>query len=336
MYHASNLWRSLATLYIRARDTGDGRRFDVRYRRGGRYSKVEHGGSFRTKREAAIRRDLIADWLAAAKDPKAELDRAIVGGDTFRQLHAEWLASRRNVTEGTKDGYRFRSAVLLEQFGEHPVDHIQVRDVIDFVGLLDARYKPGTVRLFVAQLRMVLDFAGVPNVARDRRVELPRVVRSEPEPPDKDAYLAMLERLENGFRLPVIAMEQLGTRVSETLSLTQQDIDVASVRIKRESSKGQRVGRIIDAPHFLVAALKREIPFRVGDRNKLGTAMRFSGFSPHDLRHRRASLWHQQGVPAVELARRLGHAKPSMSLDVYQTVMPLQEVPPDVLAAFLK
>ncbi|MBA3736553.1 MAG: hypothetical protein H0W90_15395 [Actinobacteria bacterium] len=49
--------------------------------------------------------------------------------------------------------------------------------------------------------------------------------------------------------------------------------------------------------------------------------------STHDLRHRRISLWHQSGVPARELAERAGHARPSMSLDVYSHVMAADEVP---------
>jgi integrase len=47
---------------------------------------------------------------------------------------------------------------------------------------------------------------------------------------------------------------------------------------------------------------------------------------PHDLRHRRITIWHQSGVPARELAERAGHAKPSMSLDVYSHVMPADEI----------
>jgi integrase len=31
-------------------------------------------------------------------------------------------------------------------------------------------------------------------------------------------------------------------------------------------------------------------------------------FSPHDLRHRRATLWHLGGVPAVQAAAWLGHS----------------------------
>jgi integrase len=49
-------------------------------------------------------------------------------------------------------------------------------------------------------------------------------------------------------------------------------------------------------------------------------------YSPHDLRHRRLTLWHQSGVPARELAERAGHSRPSMSLDVYTHVMPVADV----------
>lgn len=31
-------------------------------------------------------------------------------------------------------------------------------------------------------------------------------------------------------------------------------------------------------------------------------------FSPHDLRHRRATLWHLSGVPVAEAAAWLGHS----------------------------
>jgi integrase len=59
-------------------------------------------------------------------------------------------------------------------------------------------------------------------------------------------------------------------------------------------------------------------------------------FHPHDLRHRRCSLWHGQGVPAKELAERVGHARASMSLDVYSHVMPLDEVMVEQCVAILR
>jgi integrase len=59
-------------------------------------------------------------------------------------------------------------------------------------------------------------------------------------------------------------------------------------------------------------------------------------FHPHDLRHRRITLWHQSGVPARELAERVGHSKPSMSLDVYSHVMPADEVSDKRLLALIE
>lgn len=58
-------------------------------------------------------------------------------------------------------------------------------------------------------------------------------------------------------------------------------------------------------------------------------------FHPHDLRHRRITIWHQSGVPAGELAERAGHSKPSMSLDVYSHVMPPDEVAAETLQTLI-
>ena len=49
-------------------------------------------------------------------------------------------------------------------------------------------------------------------------------------------------------------------------------------------------------------------------------------FHPHDLRHRRITLWHGQGIPAREIGERVGQRQISRTLDVYTHVMPLEEV----------
>jgi integrase len=46
-------------------------------------------------------------------------------------------------------------------------------------------------------------------------------------------------------------------------------------------------------------------------RTAIGRACKATGtpvFSPHDLRHRRATLWHLGGVPASQAAAWLGHS----------------------------
>ena len=42
----------------------------------------------------------------------------------------------------------------------------------------------------------------------------------------------------------------------------------------------------------------------------------------HDLRHTSASLMLNHGVPLIVVCRRLGHSKPSITLDVYGHLIP--------------
>jgi integrase len=56
---------------------------------------------------------------------------------------------------------------------------------------------------------------------------------------------------------------------------------------------------------------------------------------PHDLRHRRISLWHAQGVPARETGERVGQRQISTTLNTYTHVMAGAEVPDEALGALL-
>jgi integrase len=65
-------------------------------------------------------------------------------------------------------------------------------------------------------------------------------------------------------------------------------------------------------------------------------AARVPHYHPHDLRHRRISLWHLGRVPAREIADRVGHAQTSMTLDRYSHVMlSTREVPVGVFRALV-
>jgi integrase len=44
-------------------------------------------------------------------------------------------------------------------------------------------------------------------------------------------------------------------------------------------------------------------------------------YSPHDLRHRYASVKVREGLPVTDLAAQLGHAHKSMTLDTYSHVL---------------
>ena len=59
----------MATLTITTRKRKDGTRYVVRYRLGGRGWPIAHAGSFKTLKEARVRRDLVAGELAAGRNP---------------------------------------------------------------------------------------------------------------------------------------------------------------------------------------------------------------------------------------------------------------------------
>jgi integrase len=44
-------------------------------------------------------------------------------------------------------------------------------------------------------------------------------------------------------------------------------------------------------------------------------------YSPHDLRHRWASVQVARGVPLPQVAAALGHSRSSLTLDVYSHVL---------------
>jgi integrase len=49
-------------------------------------------------------------------------------------------------------------------------------------------------------------------------------------------------------------------------------------------------------------------------------------FRFHDLRHSCAALWLSHGIPLIVASRRLGHARASITLDVYGHLLPSMQV----------
>lgn len=99
--------------------------------------------------------------------------------------------------------------------------------------------------------------------------------------------------------------------------------------------------RWVQVPADLFVQILDLVPFedRTGDRavfsmtgQDLRQAMRraceaagIPTFSPHDLRHRRVSLWHREGVSFREIAARVGHSRTSLTADTYSHVLLSEE-----------
>jgi integrase len=318
-----------------------GRRYVVRFRRGGRYFPIEHCGSFKTLREARIRRDLIAGELAAGRDPREALRRRIEAPKTrtFAQTFEAFIESRVDVSDATAANYRThrdRLALLLD--GRDPLT-LSWQDVLQAVTALSADLSPASVRIYVGTLRQVLDFAGCePNPVTDKRVKLPRIERTVLDPPSESEVAAIIANAPPRWRLALRVLEQTGMRAGELSKLEWADVDEANSRFRIRGGKTAAARRWVAVPEWLMSDLCETCPpddrtperrvFPGATRQVLGMAMRrgcqaagLALYSPHDLRHRYASVKVKEGVPVTELAAQLGHTRKSMTLDTYSHVL---------------
>jgi integrase len=347
----------VATLTITTRTAKDGNRYVVRYRLGGRSWPVAHAGSFRTLKEARARRDLVAGELAAGRNPAGLLRSLLVAPApklTVTAWGEKYLASRIDVDSNTTKNYRTALRKAGETFGDRDPATITVDEVAAWVAGLAEAQKPGTVRLYLLTFRLLLDFAQVePNPARDPRVKLPKQTREEPNPPSAEHFLAIINSMGEKWRLLFLTIEQGGLRLGEAVGLRWADVDAAGLRLRLPRSATKTgTSRWIYLPQWLMAAIEATCALedRVPERRVFGGITEASAYQamtracklakvphyhPHDLRHRRITIWHQSGVPARELAERAGHARPSMSLDVYAHVMPPDEVASERLLALI-
>ena len=330
----------MASVSIRRRDVKSGARFQVRYRLGGRAYPLVHAGSFETLKEARLRRDLIAGELAASRNPATTL-RALVE-TTERRTFARWAeAYTASRVDLASTEYVEMHLKRMTCFHDRDPFTITVADVQEWVGA-NADLKTTSLKRYLGTLRLILDHADVePNPARDKRIRLPRGEHEEVNPPTAKQFLAILDNAPRARRLALIVMEQTAMAVGETTKLAWGDVDVAEsqFRLQRRNVKGQIASRArwVQVPRWLMDLIEDTCPLddRTAERAVFGcttdayrnvmdracTTAGLPRFSPHDLRHRRLSLWHRQGVPARELAARAGHSKSSMTLDVYSHVL---------------
>ena len=330
----------MSSVSIRRRETS----FQVRYRRGGRAYPLVHGGSFKTLKEARARRDLVAGELAAGRNP-AEVLRAPSASPrrSLRQWSEAYRTSRVDLSANAHKAIGSHLPRILATFGDREPDTISVADVQEWVAA-NNDLKPASLSRYLATLRLLLDFTGTePNPARDRRVRLPRIEQAVVEPPTAEQVEAILERVGDRWCLPLRTLEQSRMRVGELSQLEWRDVDVAGSRFRIRHGKTKTARRWVAVPSWLMVEIQATCPvedrtaerrvfprFSVdGAEKAMSSACKLAEiprYSPHDLRHRYASLKLREGVPVTDLAAQLGHARKSMTLDTYSHVL-IDEAP---------
>lgn len=314
-----------------------GTRYRVEYRLGGSESAIRYAGTFATKREALDRRAWVLGELAAMRVPDVRLVEP-KSVETFEMVAEAWRRSRISVSEGTRLTHKTNVDRLVKLLGAKTPAEIRKADVAGVVEQLrqDGKARE-SIRKTISTLAMVLDFADVvPNPARGG-VELPEKVIEEMRPPTAADLELLLRALPAADVLPTLVLDATGMRVGELEALRWGDVDETKQRwlVSAARSKTRR-GRWVNVPPVLFAAIVGDENPRVrrghlaavgrdrpsegqvfdgfgADRYRttLARACKAAGtlhFHPHDLRHRRASLWHLGGVSAAEAAGWLGHS----------------------------
>ena len=120
----------MASAWIRTRTTKDGsKRHRVEYRVGGRESVERYGGTFKTRREALIRKAWVLGGLAAR--PVPDLDALVEKPSalTLTKAGERWDAGRFDVGEATRVQQRTSLKLALPLLGKRRVDEIRPQDI---------------------------------------------------------------------------------------------------------------------------------------------------------------------------------------------------------------
>lgn len=324
-----------------------GRTYQILYRRGGRGYRIETAGTFKTEREAKMRRDLVAGWLAQGLNPKDELARIAIEPTRVRTID-DWAnlyhASRVDFAEETRTSVFSHLKRVRKQLGGRDPASLTPADVQGWVAA-NSDLKPSSLAQYLHSFALLLDFAGVDqNPARSGQVKLPARVKTEPSPPTADEFVRILTATAARYRLALVTLEQTGMRVGECVSLAWGDVDETGSRFRLRSEEVKtRRARWVEIPRWLmevIAATRQredrlpETPVFLGVtaealRRVMGRACTVAGlahFTPHDLRHRRATIWHHGGVPVRVMMERGGWTKSEIALEVYSHAMPVSEV----------
>lgn len=335
----------MSSIRIRTRTNSNGeKRFLVYYRRGGTGYPEEYGGSFKTKREAQVRCHAIAGEIAALRDPqlliKAPPRMTPPPKPTLKGEWAKFGESRTDVEGKAVAKYANSAAWWLRILGANRDPHtITVQDVIDGIAeMIAAKLTPGTIAQYLSPLRQVLDFCDViPNPVDSKKVRLPRGRVEEINPPTTDEWIAIRDHVHARSLLALRLMECCGLRISECVNLRYGDIDFmeGKMRVARINAKTVAGRRWVPVPDELLEEigalcpiLSRSIDLRVfpptlradvvrKDMQNACVKAEVAKHHPHELRHRRVSLWLRLGFDPVQVSRWAGHARTSMSLDTY-------------------
>lgn len=280
-------------------------------------------------------------------DPKAS--RVTVGAWAER-----WIEGKANLKASTRERYAGVLAThVLPRWSTVRLANVSHADVQAWIAQLVAGgLAPASVHKVHRVLSMVLATA-VKDGRLSRNpaagVDLPRANRAEKRYLDAHQVAGLADAAGAG-RLVVLVLAYTGLRWGELAALRVGRVDLLRRRVHIAESVTEVAGgldwglpksherRWVPLPRFLVDDLAAHLagldPDTLMFPSSAGTPLRVSnarrawfdraaadagvpGLTPHELRHTAASLAVSAGANVKAVQRMLGHAKASMTLDVY-------------------
>src|SRR5262245_60201023 len=138
-----------AFIITRVTSTGQ-KRYFVRYRLGGRTYPLQHAGSYRTLRDARVRRDFVIGEITAGRNPAvtpAATTTPTAPTMTVGRWTEKFIASRLDIDGNTKKNYTSILKKVSARFGDRDPAGLGGDDVAEWVAELAGTLKPGTVQL---------------------------------------------------------------------------------------------------------------------------------------------------------------------------------------------
>lgn len=313
----------------------------------------QRSASFATKRDAE--RFLVGVESDKLRGAFIAPERAAM---TVGEIAKTWFAGRLDLAPSTRSNYRrWIDSVIEPKWGAVKLSDLRHSAVQAWVNDLAAERSPATVAKLHRLLSMILDAA-----VRDERlvrnpaaaVSLPKVQHAERQYLTH-AQVDALARECGPYRLAVLFLAYTGIRFGELAALRVGRLDLMRRRARIAESVTPVDGvlafgptksgtaRDVPVPRFLVDDLValvagkapgdlvftspsgdtlRVANFRARYFDRAAVAVGLDGLNPHALRHTAASLAIASGADVKVVQTMLGHAKASMTLDLYGHLFP--------------
>lgn len=275
-------------------------------------------------------------------------EHGIVGatrGETLGDALNSWWAGIEPTVRGrTVERYRRHKTILEDRYGDVPLDRVDYERVQGIVNTLAGDYAPRTVAGAYGVLALTLKHAVLTGKIRPvPKPRMPKVEDPDLRIPSRDEVEALADAVDLRFRAMVVLAGYCGLRQGELLGIERRNVRLDERRVwiahavnketqalEATKTKGsrrwvalpKRAHEVLEWHMDEIETGERVFPYTASVVDKAWRAVAPPGVRFHDLRHAAASFAIAAGWNIMQVSRQLGHAQPSMTLNVYGFLYP--------------